>query len=123
MSEYADNCQAVAIVVMTRLPQILWGDPGQGKSTFIEAIGAAYNFHTESIFASNSEPSDFAGMPVVNPSTGQVNLSAAPWARRLVEPPSSPSSTPRTAPTAVSRSTTRSTPRRLPPRLFSCAPS
>ena len=84
MSDYRDNCHAVAVVVMTRIPLIMWGDPGQGKSTFIEAIGEAYNFHTESIFASNSEPSDFAGMPVVNPITGEVNLSAAPWARRLV---------------------------------------
>ncbi|MGV8847394.1 AAA family ATPase [Tessaracoccus sp.] len=84
MPQYEDNCQAVALIVLTRVPLILWGDPGQGKSTFIESMGKAYNMHTECIFASNSEPSDFAGMPVVNPATGEVHLSAAPWARRLV---------------------------------------
>jgi hypothetical protein len=61
----------------------LWGDPGTGKSSLIQAAAAADGVPCETVIGSLREPSDFAGLPVVG-DVG-VHLEAPSWAKRLHE--------------------------------------
>lgn len=60
---------------------LLWGDPGIGKTSLIEALATADGLPMETVIASLREPADFAGLPVVHPHG--VELSAPSWATRL----------------------------------------
>lgn len=60
---------------------LLWGKPGIGKSSLLEAVAHAEGLHMETVIASLREPADFAGLPVVQ--NGGVELAAPAWASRL----------------------------------------
>lgn len=64
------------------VPPLLWGPPGIGKSSMIEALAEKLGMHCEVVIASLREPADFAGMPVVR-DDGTVALAPPAWARRL----------------------------------------
>jgi len=71
------------VCVLADVPVVLWGDPGQGKTSVVEQLAADLDLHLETVIASIREPSDFAGLPVVDPVTGSVSLAPPSWAQRL----------------------------------------
>ena len=83
MTAYEDTCTALAVCVLADVPVVLWGDPGQGKTSVVEQLAADLDLHLETVIASIREPSDFAGLPVVDPVTGSVSLAPPSWAQRL----------------------------------------
>ncbi len=60
---------------------LLWGKPGIGKSSLMNALADAEGMPMETVIASLREPADFAGLPVVQ--DAGVALSAPAWASRL----------------------------------------
>src|SRR6201985_2968124 len=73
---------ALGVAVAARVPVLLWGAPGTGKTSAIRALAAAAGLPCETVIASIREPSDFAGLPVV---VGQgVRFAPPAWAQRLV---------------------------------------
>jgi MoxR-like ATPase len=77
--------QALAIAVGARVPVLLWGGPGIGKTSAVREMADASGLPCEIVIASIREPSDFAGLPVVGASGDGVTLAAPNWAIRLVE--------------------------------------
>lgn len=80
---YHDTAAALAIAVLANVPVILWGPPGQGKSSVIADMCAGYGFHLETVLVSIREPADFAGLPVVDTTTGTVRFAPPSWAMNL----------------------------------------
>lgn len=80
-TEYEHVLQAVGICISARIPVLLWGSPGEGKTAVIESA-AECGWHVESLVVSHYEPSDFAGLPVVT-GQGVVELAPPGWATRL----------------------------------------
>ena len=79
--DYEDSYRALALCLAARVPVILWGPPGQGKTSVIRAIAEYQNRHLEILLASIREPQDFAGLPVI--ADGAAKLVAPDWAQRL----------------------------------------
>jgi MoxR-like ATPase len=81
--DYEDVLQAMGLCVSARIPVLLWGNPGEGKTAVVESARES-GWHVESLIVSHYEPSDFAGLPVL---TGEGTVSLAPpaWAQRLAE--------------------------------------
>src|SRR5262245_20170731 len=73
--------EALAVAVAARVPVLLWGSPGTGKSSAVRDLAAAMGWPCEVVIASIREPSDFAGLPVV--ADGGVRFAPPRWARRL----------------------------------------
>jgi MoxR-like ATPase len=73
--------QAMGICVTARIPFLLWGSPGEGKTAVIESA-RDHGWHVETIIVSHYEPSDFVGLPVVG-GDGSVTLAPPAWAKRL----------------------------------------
>lgn len=84
-TQYLDSLAALGICVSARIPVLLWGNPGEGKTAVVESAGAQ-GWLVETVIITHSEPSDFAGLPVVT-SDGSVSLAPPSWAKRLVEHP------------------------------------
>src|SRR5271154_6892809 len=57
--------EALGIAVSARVPVLLWGAPGTGKTSVIRALAESAALPCETVIASIREPSDFAGLPVV----------------------------------------------------------
>ena len=81
--EYRDTYLALNICINARVPVILWGPPGQGKTSVIKAIAKREERALEVLLASIREPQDFAGLPSI--SNGRATLVAPDWAQRLAE--------------------------------------
>lgn len=78
--QYESTLAAVSTCIATRIPFLLWGEPGAGKTAVIESA-AGSGWHVETLICSHYEPSDFAGLPIV---TGDhVTLAPPGWARRV----------------------------------------
>lgn len=75
--------EALGIAVAARVPVLLWGAPGTGKTSAIRAMADAMGLHCETVIASIREPSDFAGLPVISSGDGTVHFAPPRWARRL----------------------------------------
>src|SRR6266850_5625851 len=73
----------MALAVAARVPVLLWGAPGTGKTSAIRALAEAMDWPCETVIASIREPSDFAGLPIVV--DGGVRFAPPTWARRLAE--------------------------------------
>lgn len=82
-AQYDHALQALGICVSLRVPVLLWGNPGEGKTAAVESA-KLQGWHVETVIITHSEPSDFAGLPVVT-SDGSVSLAPPAWARRLAE--------------------------------------
>lgn len=77
---YEASLNAVGVCIATRIPFLLWGEPGAGKTAVVESA-ADSGWHVETLICSHYEPSDFAGLPIV---TGDhVTLAPPGWARRV----------------------------------------
>lgn len=82
--------EALGVAVAARVPVLLWGAPGTGKTSAIRAMSEAMGLPCETVIASIREPSDFAGLPVITSGgTGDhppgVHLAPPRWAQRLAE--------------------------------------
>lgn len=84
-SDYDNALQALGICVSVRIPVLLWGNPGEGKTAAVESV-TALGWRVETVIITHSEPSDFAGLPVVT-ADGSVELAPPGWAKRLAEHP------------------------------------
>jgi len=82
-TQYEHALQALGICVSVRIPVLLWGNPGEGKTAVVEAA-AHSGWHVETVIITHSEPSDFAGLPVVG-ADGSVTLAPPSWAQRLAD--------------------------------------
>jgi hypothetical protein len=77
--------RALATAVGARVPVLLWGGPGIGKTSAVREMADVSELPCEVVIASIREPSDFAGLPVVAADGGGVSLAAPQWAERLAE--------------------------------------
>ena len=73
--------EALGIAVAARVPVLLWGAPGTGKTSAIRAMADAMGWPCETVIAAIREPSDFAGLPIV--SGEEVRMAPPRWAQRL----------------------------------------
>ncbi len=79
---YEQVLRAVGVCVATRIPFLMWGEPGSGKTAVVESASDS-GWRVETLICSHYEPSDFAGLPVVN--GGNVELAPPRWAVRVAE--------------------------------------
>jgi len=83
LEEYRHTFLALSVCIEAKFPVILWGPPGQGKTSVLQSIATKQRRPMETLLASIREPQDFAGLPsIVN---GRANLVAPDWAHRLAE--------------------------------------
>ena len=75
--------EALGVAVAARVPVLLWGAPGTGKTSTIRAMADGMGWPCETVIASIREPSDFAGLPVVI--GDQVRFAPPAWASRLAQ--------------------------------------
>ncbi|CAA9481219.1 MAG: MoxR-like ATPases [uncultured Solirubrobacteraceae bacterium] len=83
MSATTTSVEALGVAVAARVPVLLWGAPGTGKTSAIKAMSQEMSLPCETVIASIREPSDFAGLPVV--ADGKVVFAPPRWARNLAE--------------------------------------
>jgi hypothetical protein len=87
MDDQAVVTEALGTAIASRIPVLLWGAPGTGKTSVVQAMAEAAGWPCETVIASIREPSDFAGLPIIagtDADTAQVNFAPPRWARRLV---------------------------------------
>lgn len=75
--------EALALAIAARVPALLWGGPGIGKTSAVREMTAASGLPCETVIASIREPSDFAGLPVVDEASATVRFAPPRWAERL----------------------------------------
>lgn len=80
-AQYETLIEAIGICVSARIPFLLWGAPGEGKTAVIESASES-GWLVETLIVSHYEPSDFAGLPVIG-KDGSVSLAPPEWAKRL----------------------------------------
>ncbi len=73
--------EEIAIAVQERVPVLIWGPPGTGKTSFVRKLAETLDLPIETVIASIREPSDFAGLPIV--ADGGVRFAPPQWAVRL----------------------------------------
>jgi MoxR-like ATPase len=89
MDEQAATATALGVAIAARVPVLLWGPPGTGKTSAIRALAAAAGWPCETVISSIREPSDFAGLPIVVNDLGaagagaRVDFAPPRWATRL----------------------------------------
>ncbi len=81
--DYEDLLHAIGVCMQARIPFLLWGEPGAGKTAVLESAGRG-GWLVETLIVSHHEASDFAGLPVVTGS-GTVTLAPPAWAQRLAD--------------------------------------
>jgi hypothetical protein len=81
-SDQATALEALSIAIAARVPVLLWGGPGTGKSSAVRDLAMQMHWPCEVVIASIREPSDFAGLPVIE--QGNVRFAPPAWAKRLV---------------------------------------
>jgi hypothetical protein len=77
--------RTLGAAVAANIPSMLWGDPGCGKSATIESTFTSDGYSVDTISVGNREPSDFAGLPVLE--SGSVRLAAPQWVAKANEAP------------------------------------
>lgn len=57
---------ALSVCIHTRVPVLLWGDPGIGKTSTVVQLAQTLGLHLETVIAAIREPTDFAGLPYIS---------------------------------------------------------
>ena len=70
--------QHLDIATAARVPTLIWGPPGVGKSAAIRHWAAARNLPCWTVIASLREPADFGGLPVVSRSGAGADIDGIP---------------------------------------------
>ena len=87
MNAQASTVEALGTGIAAGVPVLLWGAPGTGKTSLIRAIADTAGLPCEVVIASIREPSDFAGLPIIDRGDGSRSPSVvfAPpsWATAL----------------------------------------
>ena len=78
---YKNTYLALGVAIKANVPVILWGAPGQGKTSVIKHFAEKENRHLEIILASIREPQDFIGLPALV--DGEMRFMPPEWAKRL----------------------------------------
>ncbi|MBC9706681.1 MAG: AAA family ATPase [Enterococcus sp.] len=81
-SSYDKQVSALALCVAVNASPVIWGPPGAGKTSILNAIAAANGLHLEQILASTKEPPDFSGFPFID--KGVMRLAPPAWASNIV---------------------------------------
>jgi hypothetical protein len=76
---------AISVCIQARIPVLIWGSPGTGKTSAITSIAKSLNLVLEVVIASIKEPSDFSGLPFIDPITKSTCFAAPDWAKRLCD--------------------------------------
>lgn len=71
---------AAALAVQANVPTILWGAPGIGKTSWLEALGKAMNAKVFTVIGSTKDPADIGGMMLLS-----GDLTPPKWAREIRE--------------------------------------
>lgn len=81
--KYPKSAQALLVAMQTPTPRgftgipvLVWGRPGEGKSSFIEQLERP-DFPVVTLIASIHDPTDFSGLPVFE--NGKVRYAAPSW--------------------------------------------
>jgi ATPase family associated with various cellular activities (AAA) len=74
---------ALALAIGARVPVLLWGGAGLGKSSAVREMARDAGLPCETVIASIREPSDFAGLPIVAEDGSSVHFAPPSWASRL----------------------------------------
>jgi MoxR-like ATPase len=82
---FTDTQAALAIAIAAKVPVLLTGLPGQGKTATINGIAEQYGLLLRTLVASQRDPADLNGLPYVDPGTGSVHLYPQQWAKDLVD--------------------------------------
>src|SRR3954464_7743122 len=86
MEAQATVVAARGLALTARVPVLLWGAPGTGKTSVIRALADAAGWPCETGIASIREPPDFAGLPAVNrEARPRVDFAPPRWAVRLAQ--------------------------------------
>jgi MoxR-like ATPase len=72
----------IAAAMDARIVPLLWGDPGIGKSAFVETLARKRGNPIEVVIGSVREPSDFAGLPIVT-NDNDVIMAPPRWVKHL----------------------------------------
>lgn len=90
MGGHSATVAALGVAIAARVPVLLWGPPGTGKTSAIRAMADAAGWPCETVIASIREPSDFAGLPVIagadhdgGMNGARVEFAPPRWAMRL----------------------------------------
>lgn len=74
---------ALSLCIATNTIVIIWGPPGAGKTSALNAISQSTRLNLEQILASTKEPPDFAGFPFI--SDGIMRLAPPAWAHNIIK--------------------------------------
>lgn len=77
--------EALALAIAARVPVLIWGAPGTGKTAAVRQLAKRAGLRCETVIASIREPSDFAGLPLISREDGHAHVELAPplWTRHL----------------------------------------
>lgn len=78
--------QVLAYSIQTKIPALIVGSPGIGKTKTIEQITNMLEMHLETVIGSITDPTEFLGLPeIVRDEDGSASVMSLPpsWAKRL----------------------------------------
>lgn len=84
VSTHESVSQAIGLCVASNLTVLMWGPPGNGKSSVVKSIARDYNLHLETLIASIHDSSDFSGIPYPVDSK-YVRMLPLEWAHKVLE--------------------------------------
>jgi len=77
---------AVALAVQAQLNPLLVGEPGGGKTAFVNALGKQFDVPVETFIGSCRTPEDIGGYPLSNVEQRTISLvPAGDWQKRLLD--------------------------------------